>query len=41
MNRGIPDIGQQQIMLKKNKIIAKVLFKYFNDKEKKFTWDTM
>ncbi len=27
--------------VKKNKIIAKVLFKYFNDKEKKFTWDTM
>ena len=27
--------------VEKNKIIAKVLFKYFNDEEKKFTWDTM
>lgn len=27
--------------VQKNKIIAKVLFKYFNDEEKKFTWNTM
>ena len=27
--------------VEKSKIIAKVLFKYFNDEEKKFTWDTM
>ena len=27
--------------VEKNKIIAKVLFKYFNEEEKKFTWDTM